>query len=374
MSRAPTPRDADASRASPAEPRAGPAAGPPAEPRAGAGARGFAVTLGAAFAGAAAALALGLPAAALVGSTVAVAGLAMAGLSGKVPDALRGAAFATIGVTLGAGITPSFLQDLARWPLSLALLTLTLAAGMALSGLVLTRGFGMRRDTAALGTSPGALSYALAMATEGGADLRAVVVLQSLRLMAITLLLPPVIALLGGGGGGGQAPLPGVGLGYAEGLALLAAAFGLGALGGRIGVPSAQLLAGIALSGALHAAGLVEGRLPGPLNTLGFAVAGAVIGARLSDVSWRELRAHGLAAAVVSGIGLALSGAASLGLARAAGLPFGQVWVAFAPGGVESMAAMALTMGYDPVYVATHHVFRLLGLLVALPLILRAVR
>ena len=124
----------------------------------------------------------------------------------------------------------------------------------------------------------------------------------------------------------------------------------------------------------MHAAGLVEGRLPGPLNTVGFAVAGAVIGARLADVTWGELRRHGVAAAVVSGIGVALSGVASLALSGATGLPFGQVWVAFAPGGVEAMAAMALTMGYDPVYVATHHVFRLLGLLVALPLILRAVR
>ena len=361
MSRSPPPHDAE----------------PPPEvetPSRAGGAGGLALTLGAAFAGAGVALALGLPAAALVGGTVAVAALAMAGLAGQVPGPLRGAAFATIGVTLGAGITPSFLGDLMRWPASLAALTLTLAASMILSGLVLTRGFGMRRDTAALGTSPGALSYALAMAAEGGADLRAVVVLQSLRLMAITLLLPPVIALLGGGGGGGQAPLPGLGLGYAGGLAILAAAFALGTLGGRLGVPSAQLLAGIALSGALHASGLVEGRLPGPLNTLGFAVAGAVIGARLSDVTWRELRSHSAAAVVVSGLGIALSGAASLALARATGLPFGQIWVAFAPGGVESMAAMALTMGYDPVYVATHHVFRLLGLLVALPLILRAVR
>ena len=366
MSRSPPPRDADAPFEAPSE--------VPAEARGGGGTRGLVLTIAAAFVGAGAALALGLPAAPLVGGTVAVAALAMAGLAGPVPGALRDAAFATIGVTLGAGITPSFLGDLARWPLSLAALTLTLALGMIVSGLVLTRGFGMRRDTAALGTSPGALSYALAMAVEGGADLRAVVVLQSLRLMAITLLLPPVIALLGQGGGGGPAPLPGHGLGYAEGLALLAAAFGLGTLGGRMGVPSAQLLAGIGLSGALHAAGLVEGRLPGPLNTVGFAVAGAVIGARLADVTWGELRRHGVAAAVVSGIGVALSGAASLALSGATGLPFGQVWVAFAPGGVEAMAAMALTMGYDPVYVATHHVFRLLGLLVALPLILRAVR
>jgi uncharacterized membrane protein AbrB (regulator of aidB expression) len=44
--------------------------------------------------------------------------------------------------------------------------------------------------------------------------------------------------------------------------------------------------------------------------------------------------------------------------------------VAFAPGGVEAMAAMALSMDYDPAFVATHHVFRLLFLMALLPLLL----
>ena len=52
-------------------------------------------------------------------------------------------------------------------------------------------------------------------------------------------------------------------------------------------------------------------------------------------------------------------------------LPFGQVWVSFAPGGVEGMSSMALALGYDPLYVAVHHVFRILLLILILPVLIR---
>ena len=37
----------------------------------------------------------------------------------------------------------------------------------------------------------------------------------------------------------------------------------------------------------------------------------------------------------------------------------------------EAMAAMALALGYDPAYVATHHLFRLLLLFMIVPFCLR---
>lgn len=47
------------------------------------------------------------------------------------------------------------------------------------------------------------------------------------------------------------------------------------------------------------------------------------------------------------------------------------LFVAFAPGGVEAMAAIAVQSGLDPTFVAAHHVFRLLLLTVLVPLLLR---
>ncbi|MDX1737159.1 MAG: AbrB family transcriptional regulator, partial [Alphaproteobacteria bacterium] len=49
-------------------------------------------------------------------------------------------------------------------------------------------------------------------------------------------------------------------------------------------------------------------------------------------------------------------------------LPFGQLWVAFAPGGVEAMAAMAISLDFDPAFVAVHHLFRIIFLILILPI------
>jgi hypothetical protein len=55
-------------------------------------------------------------------------------------------------------------------------------------------------------------------------------------------------------------------------------------------------------------------------------------------------------------------------------MAYGQVFVAFAPGGVEAMAAMALALNYDPAFVAVHHIYRIIMLILALPLFLKIMR
>lgn len=48
--------------------------------------------------------------------------------------------------------------------------------------------------------------------------------------------------------------------------------------------------------------------------------------------------------------------------------------LAFAPGGVAEMSLVALALGIDAAYVATHHVVRIFIIVVAAPLLFRLVR
>jgi uncharacterized membrane protein AbrB (regulator of aidB expression) len=147
-----------------------------------------------------------------------------------VPKALRDLAFATIGVSLGAGVGPGIVQDLARWSASLAALGLVVVATMAVSTRLLVQG-GMERGAALLATSPGALSAALILAEETGRDVRTISLLQATRLLVVTAALPPALAL-GGSPGIGTAAATGD-TGYAAGAALLAVAFLAGHAGAR---------------------------------------------------------------------------------------------------------------------------------------------
>ena len=325
------------------------------------------------LAGALLGMAAGLPAPALLGSTLLVGAASIAQVPLAVPDGPRNLAFATIGCSLGSGITPHFVDDLARWPASLALLALAVVTIMVVSTLILVKGFGQEPEDAVLATAPGALSYALALAVSRRRDLQSIMVFQTLRLMAITLTLPPVLQLVGEPGqfwsGLSDAVVP-----YAAALPTLAVAFAAGTLGARRGMPAAHLLAGMLASGALHVTGVVEGRFPPLLMLCGFAVTGAVVGVRFGKITFADLRRLAGASATVIATSVTLSALFALAAARAAHIPFGQAWVAFAPGGVEAMAAMGLALGYDPAFVATHHLLRIVLVILILPLLVARAR
>ncbi len=312
----------------------------------------------------------GLPAAALIGSTLAVSAVSFCRLPTRVPTWLRNMAFAAIGCSLGSGVNTDFLELAVKWPLSLSGLVLVMGAILLVSSWVLTAFFGQSKTTAILAASPGALTYSLAIAATGVGDARAIIVIQSIRLLSITAGLPLVLDLLdlphGSGGAGGQSSIA---LAATAGLFLLTLLFGF--LLTRWRLPAAYLIAGVLVSGILHYLGVVSGRPQSGFLLTGFVITGAVIGARFTSIPLADIKrlvGGALAVVVVSSAVAALFAALT---AKFLGLPFGQVWVAYAPGGVEAMAAMALSLGYDSAFVATHHLFRIILLLFILPVLLR---
>jgi len=329
---------------------------------------GIAATLAAAFAGAALASLAGVPAGALIGGTLAVAALAATRLNLACPVIMRDLAFATIGISLGAGVDTRLVDQLATWSVSLAILVASLVTTILIGRLVLARGFGFDSATATLASSPGTMSNALAIAAEGRGDAAAVMVLQLMRLLVLVLAVPPLAVVLDAPEAAALPSTPEMPPKVVFGL--LAMAWGLGWLGARAGLPAASLLAGMILSAAGHAAGMVEGIAPDQAIFAAFAVTGAVLGARLSGVTRAQLGRYLVAGLAVVGAALVVSlGFAALACALT-GLPFAQVWIAYAPGGVEAMAAIGLALGYDPGYVAVHHFARIFALVLIVPAVL----
>ena len=323
-----------------------------------------AAALAAGLTGAALAALVGVPAGPLVGATLGVAGAALAGFAVAVPTRLRDLAFAAIGVSLGSGVDERILGQMAQWALSLAVLLAAIVATMAVCCALLVRVFRIDPGTAVLASAPGTMSNAIALALEGRGDPTTVMVLQLIRLLLLVIAVPPIAAALGGTEGAAAA---GPVMGWAPLLAVAAAALLLGAAGTRLGVPASFLLAGMIASATGHAAGAVHGAAPDWLIFGAFAVTGAVLGTRMSRVDApmaRRAAAAGLSLVVVA---VLVSLAFAWLAAALTGLPFGQVWVAFAPGGVEAMAAIGLALGYDPAFVAVHHVARIFALVLIVP-------
>ncbi len=310
---------------------------------------------------------IGFPAAPLTGATAGITLAALAGLKADLPVPLRNACILGLGINIGTAVTPEVLQGMLAWPLSLAILTLCVLAILFASAALLQRLFGYDRQTAMLAAAPGHLSYVLGIALASGRDVPAIAVIQSIRVLILTLCVPPLISVVFGATGVSVLPENVMGLSSLLGTVLLSVPMAL--VFARIGVPAAWLIAGMVVSATGHGSGFTPGRLPDAMAVTALMAMGILIGSRFASVPARQLGRYilpGLMLTVVA-IGICLVGA---GLALLMlGVPPGLLTVAFAPGGVEAMAAIALSLGYDPTFVAGHHVFRLLVLSVVMPLV-----
>jgi membrane AbrB-like protein len=331
------------------------------------------LTAGIAAAGGALLTAMGWPAAWLMGAMMAVAAAALAGLPVGLPPRLRDGAFLLLGISMGSSVTPESIAAMRTWPGSIALLVASVAATIGVSAWYLERLCGWDRTTARFAAMPGAFASVAVLAATSSADLPRVILAQSLRVFTLVALMPPILSILNGGavaaGATGAAPHVNS---LAEALAVLAFSAAVAFALTRLRVPAGVLLGAMIASAALHATGLVHGRFPPPLVVLGFVATGAVIGARFRGTTL-AIVVRTVPGAVVS-ILLALVVSAAFAAAGAwlLGLPFGQLWLAYAPGGVEAMAAMALVLNLEPAFVGAHHIVRILGLNLISPFWLRS--
>jgi membrane AbrB-like protein len=151
---------------------------------------------------------------------------------------------------------------------------------------------------------------------------------------------------------------------------LLAATFGVGLVFKRLRVPAAFLLAGMFVSAIGHGAGLTPGRMPGPVVYVAFLVMGVLIGSRFGGKTVEELRGCVAAGAWITGVNVVMALLAVAVCMWLLGASPALLIVAFSPGGVEAMAAIAVSLGLDPAFVAAHHVMRLVLLTFLVPAIL----
>ncbi len=332
--------------------------------------RSMLLTLAIGFAGATAATLAGVPAAPLVGASISVSIAALSRLPVGIPDLLRNFAFAIIGCSLGSGITKEALSQAVHWPISLLFLGLAVTTIILVGSWVLARFYSQTPETAVLSTTPGVIAYVLAIAAGGVGDVRTIIVIQNIRLVLVTTLLPFILTHLGFAPGHVEPLASGSLVGS---LVVIAIAFFLGIGAQRWRIPASFLLAGVLVSGVGHYLDLISGRPPAALIFIGFTITGSMVGSRFSSIPMGDLRrllAASLVCALITGL---LAVGFAYPVAVLLDIPFGQVFVAFAPGGVEAMAAIALSLGYDPAYVATHHLFRLLLLFLIVPFCVRIV-
>ena len=315
---------------------------------------------------------IGFPAALLTGPATCVSLATLMGLRVVIPPALRDTVFVVLGVQIGSTVTPEVVDAALTWPVSLAVLAMTLIVVLAILPAVLMRLFAMDRLTALLAAAPGHLSYVLGLSADLAADVPRVALVQSVRVLLLTLLVPVLISLWGGEG---TAFLAEQETGSLLALAVIfAVALATGLLFKRWNMPAALLLGAMTVSAIAHGGALTTGTAPTWLTTAAFVCMGSLIGTRFSGVTFLQLRSAVVAGVFTTVFACAIAALGAWFAAALVGLSPAALLLAFAPGGVEVMAALAVKTGLEPALVAAHHVFRLVILSVLLPVFLMRYR
>ena len=113
----------------------------------------------------------------------------------------------------------------------------------------------------------------------------------------------------------------------------------------------------------LHGSGLIDGALPPWARNVGALVGiGTLIGTRFGKVKAHTLLSHISAALGSFAVAIGIS---ALFVAVITPLTthvrFSDLVVAFSPGAMDAMMALALTLNIDPVFVGAHHLSRFIS-------------
>src|SRR5258707_7114485 len=137
----------------------------------------------------------GLPGGLISGSMIAVGAAALAGRPLSVPADVTQTLLVLLGISLGSVVSRQLIQHVSAYPVTIGLLALATFCSTFGSSYYLQRFHGWDRTSAFLAGSPGALSQITILAVERGADLPAIAVVQTLRVIILTAALPMVLAL-----------------------------------------------------------------------------------------------------------------------------------------------------------------------------------
>lgn len=266
-----------------------------------------------------------------------------------------------IGAMIGSRFSPELLTLLPQfWISGIAIVVFIVTAHCG--NYAIMRGLGgYPKQDAYFAALPGGIVDSVILAEKAGANVNVVTVQHFIRIILVVATVPLLFWAVEGNVVGSVA-----GESLSDGkhgvqdLVTIAAVAAAGLFIGRLlRLPVSHLMGPLLLALALSVGGVIEVHIPPWLQHSAQFLLAVSLGAQFSGVS-RKLLVRGLGMGLVSGgfmLGLAALMAVLLGNFVPAG--FGALFISFAAGGLAEMSLIALSLNFNPVVVALHHLARI---------------
>lgn len=313
-----------------------------------------------------------VPAAILIGPMIAAIAFGLGGTTVRVSRPVFLVAQGVAGCLVAGSITPAIMAEVVRdWHAMLLGAAVTVGASAAV-GLFLARFGKLPGSTAAWGTAPGAASAMVLLAQEFGADPRLVATMQYVRLITVIigaslisglLIEGPIVPI--------AAPASLSASSISSAALCLTIAIGGAWLGQRLRIPAGGMLLPLTLAAGLNVSGVVRVAVPFWLLVLSSALIGWAVGLQFDRGSLiRSIRALPVMLASAFAV-IGLCGLGAWAMKHMMGVSALTAFLATTPGGIDTVAIIALSGGADTPFVMAIHVFRLLVVVLLGPAIAR---
>lgn len=328
-------------------------------------------TLAVAASGAVAFLGAGLPLPLLLGPMLAC--LVAALLGARMQDAGQLSAFMRtfLGVAVGSSITPATLRHLPDFALSLLFVPAFIAVIGAVGYPLFRHVFGFNHPTAWYAAMPGGLQDMLVFGEEAGGDVRALSLIHATRVLVIVTVAPFIMVTFWGADLTQAPGRPAIDTDPLQIALMIIAGLAGWKIAERVGLFGASILGPMILTAILSLAGIITVRPPAEIIWAAQFFIGIAVGVKYAGITWKELRVD-VGAGVAYALVLALISLAFFEMVYLAGVaPALDAFLAFLPGGQAEMVVIAIIAGADLAYVVSHHLLRIILVILLAPIVAR---
>ncbi len=314
-----------------------------------------------------------MPLAWMMGAMVICTIASLSGVNLQVPGTLRSVMVTVLGVLLGSTFTPEVVGKASQWPATLISLAIYI---MVLTGLLYLYFVKVQKFdpvTAYFSATPGGLNEMVIAGGSMGGDERTIALVHGSRILLVVMVIPFWFRFTEGERAITTAVGPSIATTSLLDIGVLVACAVIGVILGKlIRLPAYRIVGPMLVSGGVHVAGWTQSAPPWEIVAVAQVVVGSSVGARFSGVPVdRVLKTIG-ASLGSTALMLITTVIFAFILAPLTGIAFEPIVLAFSPGGLAEMSLIALSLGIETAFVATHHVSRIAMIVIAAPLIFKA--
>lgn len=316
-------------------------------------------------------LLLGLPLPLLLGPMLACLIAALSGVKMQDAGSLGTFMRTFLGVAVGSSITPATVQHLPDFALSLIFVPFFIAIIGAVGYPLFRFVFRFNHATAWYAAMPGGLQDMLVFGEEAGGDVRALSLIHATRVLFIVTIAPLVMVAYWGIDLSQPPGRAAAEMQFSQIALMIFSCFAGWKIAEKVGLFGASILGPMILTGVFSLTGLITSRPPAEMIWAAQFFIGIAVGVKYTGITWKELRidvgAGIVYAALLAGISLAFFEMVyQTGVAPAL-----DAFLAFLPGGQAEMVVIAIIAGADLAYVVSHHLLRIIIVILLAPVVAR---